>query len=69
MDFAGKKISEFENGAIETIQLRHGGGVGGRLNRMKQRISKLRDNITWSNIHVTRVPEGEQKAKLWNRML
>lgn len=35
--------------------------------KAEQRISELWDNIIWSNIHVIRVPEGEEKEKLWER--
>lgn len=58
-------ISELENRARKTIYLRQRGKE--KAEKTEQRISELWDNITQSNTHVIRVPEGEEKEKLGER--
>ena len=57
-----KKISELEERATETGQLRHGDEK-----RRKRLNRKSVDCGKWSNIHVIRVLEGEEKEKMWKK--
>lgn len=60
-----KKISDIEKRAIETTHVSHGGGK--KTKKDEQKISELRNNIKWSNIHVVRVLKGEEKEKSWKK--
>ena len=58
-----KKISELEERAIETIQLRHGD------KKRWKRLNKKSVNCgKWSNVREMRVLEGEEKENMWKKI-